>query len=319
MASIKLENITLSYPILGGAKPKVTSTSQTGGAGSVIRDNTNRTRSIVALEDISLDLQDGDRLGLIGRNGSGKSTLLRIIAGIYEPLEGRAQIDGSVAGLFSAGLGVHSETTGYRNIMLSGLMAGYSRREVKAMMPKIAEFCGLGDYLNMPVRTYSNGMAMRLTFACATAFNADIILMDEWLGAGDPTFQDTAQRRLRKMVDDAGILMLASHNHNVIRESCNKLAWLDRGRLRAIGDVNEVLALHDETTRREASTKEVIPKPETEAEDAAVKVELEAALRKKRIEQRREKRRREKKRANVAAQTKGPDDSVALKKVIRVE
>jgi len=297
MASIVLEHITLSYPILGGDKPKVVGPSRLGGAGSVIKDGANRTRSVVALEDISFELKDGDRLGLIGRNGSGKSTLLRIIAGIYEPLEGRARIEGAVAGLFSVGLGVHPETTGFRNIMLSGLMAGYSRAQVTDMMPEIAAFCDLGEYLDMPVRTYSNGMAMRLKFACATAFDADIILMDEWLGAGDPSFQDKAQKRLRKMVDEAGILMLASHNHSVIRKSCNKLAWLDRGRLRAFGDVEEVLAYHDEATRPPAppaKTKRQIGKERDRA--ARIEADRERRRQEKRIELKREKRRREKRR-----------------------
>ena len=297
MASIVLENITLSYPILGGDKPKVVGPSKLGGAGSVIKDGANRTRSVVALEGISFELQDGDRLGLIGRNGSGKSTLLRIIAGIYEPLEGHARIEGAVAGLFSVGLGVHPETTGYRNIMLSGLMAGYSRAQVTDMMPEIAAFCDLGEYLDMPVRTYSNGMAMRLKFACATAFDADIILMDEWLGAGDPSFQDKAQRRLRKMVDDAGILMLASHNHTVIRKSCNKLAWLDRGKLRAFGDVEEVLAYHDEATRPPASAPPAKTPRQVEKErDRAARIEADRERRRqeKRVELKREQRRQEK-------------------------
>jgi len=308
MASIKLKSITLSYPILGGAKPKAAGRSVLSGAGSVIKDGANRTRSIVALEDISFDLRDGDRLGLIGRNGSGKSTLLRVIAGIYEPLEGQAQIEGAVAGLFSVGIGVHSETTGYRNIMLSGLMAGYSREQVTGMMPEIAEFCDLGEYLDMPVRMYSNGMAMRLKFACATAFDADIILMDEWLGAGDPSFQGKAQRRLRKMVDDAGILMLASHNHTVIRKSCNKLAWLDRGRLRAFGEVEEVLAYHDEATRPPAPPAKTARQIEKERDRAArIEADRERRRQEKRIELKREKRRQEKRKQIAEAKKMAAD------------
>lgn len=292
MASIQFENITLTYPILGGSKPKVENASEIGGAGSVIRDKYNHSRSVIALEEITLHLRDGDRLGLIGRNGSGKSTLLRIIAGIYEPLEGFAKIEGSVAGLFSAGLGVHAETTGYRNIILSGLMAGHTRAEIKEIMPGIVEFCGLGDYLDMPVRTYSNGMAMRLTFACATAFDADIILMDEWLGAGDPTFQAAAEARLRKMVDQAGILVLASHNHSVIRRSCNKLAWLDRGRLRAFGEIDEVLNLHERTmgSEREAFLQSNAISADA-SENAESPADQDGAARLRRIAQRREARR----------------------------
>ncbi|MEL7032712.1 MAG: ABC transporter ATP-binding protein [Pseudomonadota bacterium] len=253
MSSILLVDTTLSYPMLGGqaqlsefSEGRAPDVNRTG-AGHIMIDGSQRTKSIVALDRINLKLQDGDRLGLIGRNGSGKSTLLRVIAGIYEPQSGSIHVSGSVAGLFSAGLGVHPETTGYRNIILSGLMAGYSRSDAKDLLPSIAEFSELGEYLHMPVRTYSNGMAMRLTFACATAFDADIILMDEWLGAGDPSFQAKAQERLRKMVDKAGILILASHNHNVIKQSCNKVAWLDKGRLKMFGEVEEVLEAHDRT------------------------------------------------------------------------
>jgi ABC-type multidrug transport system ATPase subunit len=164
------------------------------------------------------------------------------------------------------------------------------------MMPEIAAFCDLGEYLDMPVRTYSNGMAMRLKFACATAFDADIILMDEWLGAGDPSFQDKAQRRLRKMVDDAGILMLASHNHTVIRKSCNKLAWLDRGKLRAFGDVEEVLAFHDEATRPQTAPQAKTQRQAEKERDRAASVEADRERRRqeKRIELKREQRRQEK-------------------------
>lgn len=319
MASVEFENVTLAYPILGGAKPKVESASEIGGAGSVIRDKSNQSRSIIALEDISLRLKDGDRLGLIGRNGSGKSTLLRIVAGIYEPLQGFARIQGSVAGLFSAGLGVHAETTGYRNIILSGLMAGHTREEIKEIMPDIVEFCGLGDYLDMPVRTYSNGMAMRLTFACATAFDADIILMDEWLGAGDPTFQAVAEKRLRNMVDQAGILILASHNHTVIQRSCNKLAWLDRGRLRAIGNVDEVLELHEEvmSSEREAVLKRSSPSAPSPA-PVSTPSDADREDRLKRITQRREARRARRDQATIsgkqpASEAPDPEESSANK------
>lgn len=241
MASILLQNVTLSYPILGSDRSKVMPEDRLSGAGSLIRDDSSRTRSVVALENVSLELKDGDRLGLIGRNGSGKSTLLRVIGGVFEPLEGYLRVEGQVAGLYSLGLGIQPEATGYKNILISGLMAGFRREEVLEKLPEIIDFCELGEYLDMPVRTYSNGMAMRLKFACATAFNADILLMDEWLGAGDPQFQDKAQKRLRKLVDEAGIMILASHNHSVIQQSCNKAAWLDRGQLRAFGAVEDVL------------------------------------------------------------------------------
>jgi len=321
MASILLQNVTLSYPILGSDRSKVMPEDRLSGAGSLIRDDSSRTRSVVALENISLELKDGDRLGLIGRNGSGKSTLLRVIAGVFEPLEGYIRVEGHIAGLFSLGLGIQPEATGYKNILISGLMAGFRREEVLEKLPEIIDFCELGEYLDMPVRTYSNGMAMRLKFACATAFNADILLMDEWLGAGDPEFQDKAQKRLRKLVDEAGIMILASHNHSVIRRSCNKLAWLDRGQLRAFGTVEDVLEIYEtahltpeEIAEREAAREEARRKRRVEASRARRReakreevrqAKLEDARRQRRIEARREKRReeaREAKRGELRAQ-----------------
>ena len=305
MASILLQNVTLSYPILGSDRSKVMPEDRLSGAGSLIRDDSSRTRSVVALENISLDLKDGDRLGLIGRNGSGKSTLLRVIAGVFEPLEGYIRVEGHIAGLFSLGLGIQPEATGYKNILISGLMAGFRREEVLEKLPEIIDFCELGEYLDMPVRTYSNGMAMRLKFACATAFNADILLMDEWLGAGDPEFQDKAQKRLRKLVDEAGIMILASHNHSVIRRSCNKLAWLDRGQLRAFGTVEEVLEIYEtahltpeEIAEREAAREAARYKRRVEASRArrreeAREAKREEARRQRRIEASRARRREE--------------------------
>ncbi len=197
---------------------------------------------MVALSDVSLSMRDGDRVGLIGRNGSGKSTLLRTIAGVYEPHVGEVEVHGRVAGLFSAGLGIRAEASGYRNIELAGLVAGRSNEDVRAKIADIAAFTELGEYLNMPVRTYSSGMAMRLKFACATAFAPDILLMDEWLGAGDPDFKKKASRRMDELVDQAGLLVLASHNHRLVQETCEKTIWMDRGCMRAFGPSELVVA-----------------------------------------------------------------------------
>lgn len=241
MASIKIENLNLSYPLLGAGVRKRLDTSEMDSAGAVIKDDTNKTRSVQALRNISLSLTDGDRVGLVGRNGSGKSTLLRVIAGIYEPPYGTVEVNGSVSSLFNVGLGVNPESTGYRNIELMGLIAGYSKKEIKEMTPAIAEFSGLGGYLQLPVRTYSNGMAMRLKFSAATAFSPDILLMDEWLGAGDPEFKEKARNRMRELVSQAGILILASHNIRLIRNECTKVLWLHRGSIRGYGPTDKVL------------------------------------------------------------------------------
>lgn len=241
MAEIQLANVTLAFPMLGsGMRRQIV--GEATGAGAIIRDDGKRGRSVVALNNISLSLQNGDRVGLIGRNGSGKSTLLRVMSGIYEPLEGEVSVRGKIASMFNVGLGVRPEATGYRNIVLTGLVAGYSRAEIEAMTPDIVEFAELGPYLNLPLRTYSNGMAMRLKFACATAFQPDILLMDEWLGAGDAEFREKAEQRMTELVEKAGILVLASHSDNLIQRMCNKVLWLDGGVMRAFGPTAEVMA-----------------------------------------------------------------------------
>ena len=245
MASIHLEDVQLSYPMLGGGSRKRVEGAMVQSAGAIVKDSSSRSRGISALRNISFSLMDGDRVGLIGHNGSGKSTLLRVLAGIYSPLKGKLQVEGRVASLFSVGLGMKPEASGFRNIELAGLMAGFSRREIDERLPEIADFCELGEYLNMPVRTYSNGMAMRLKFACGTAFEPEILLMDEWLGAGDPAFQKKAAKRMRELVDKAGILVLASHNHHQIAEECNMVIWLDRGEIRGIGPPRFILAESD--------------------------------------------------------------------------
>ena len=241
MASITLKNVSMAYPLLGsGVRRKVTR-GQLESAGALIKDAESRSRSVQALRNITLTLKDGDRLGLVGRNGSGKSTLLRVMAGIYEPSDGVVDVQGNIASLFQVGLGISMESTGYRNIELLGLVAGYSLEEIEALKPEIAEFSGLGDYLNLPLRTYSNGMAMRLKFACGTAFSPEILLLDEWLAAGDPEFKKKARARMRSIVDKAGILVVASHGKRLIRNECNKVLWLHKGEMRALGDTEEVL------------------------------------------------------------------------------
>lgn len=258
MAFIKLDDVSVVFPILGaGQAKKLDNKAGPEGAGTVVADSRNRGRGVVALANITIEAETGHRIGLIGRNGSGKSTLLRTIAGIYEPQLGEMQIQGRVAGLFNMGLGTRMEASGYRNIELAGLLAGYSRKETRERMPEIAEFTELGDYLNMPVRTYSNGMAMRLKFASGTAFSPDILLMDEWLGAGDPAFREKANQRMQKLVEDAGILFLASHNHNVIKRNCDRAIWLDNGVMRAFGPVDDVLEAEKE---HRLKAKEASPK-----------------------------------------------------------
>ena len=195
-----------------------------------------------ALRDFSLKLGPGDRLGIIGPNGAGKTTLLRTIAGIFPPQRGLVVVEGRIATMFNIGLGMNMDATGYENIRLAGIVARQSKRQIDDMIEEIAQFTGLGDYLELPIRTYSQGMAMRLKFACATAFDADILLFDEWLGAGDTGFQKRARERLDAMVQKSPILVLATHNVNLMKGVCNQAILVSEGAVRYRGDVDAVVA-----------------------------------------------------------------------------
>jgi lipopolysaccharide transport system ATP-binding protein len=184
---------------------------------------------IEALRDVSLELRDGDRLGLVGHNGAGKSTLLQTLAGVYPPTRGRYRRAGSVMSLVNPMPGIEREATGYENIMIRGLVLGLDRPTIRRLSPGIAEFSGLGDYLRMPVHTYSTGMMMRLAFAITTCVRADILLMDEWLSVGDAEFRRVAEERIRGMVAESGILVIASHSADLIARECNRVIELSHG------------------------------------------------------------------------------------------
>ena len=246
MARLELRDVSLSYPLLGrGMRREIDAQASTGAAGAVVVTSSDRSKGVLALSDISLELESGDRLGLIGHNGSGKSTLLRVMAGILEPQQGTVLAEGRIATLLSVGLGMQLDATGYRNIELMGLAGGLSRNEIAERAEEIAAFADLGPYMSMPVSTYSNGMKMRLRFAASTAFSPDILLMDEWLGAGDARFRKRADARMSEIVADAGILVLATHKHRVIANTCTHALWLDRGRPREYGPVEAVIKAYD--------------------------------------------------------------------------
>jgi lipopolysaccharide transport system ATP-binding protein len=175
----------------------------------------------MALNNITLDLKDGDRLGVMGPNGAGKSTLLRTLAGVYHPTTGSIEVKGRISSLIDINLGMDHEATGYENIRMRGIMMGVSLKKIKTMEEEIADFSGLGGFLHMPIRTYSTGMHMRLGFAVSTAIEADIILMDEWLSVGDSDFLVKAEKRLHDYIKKSSILVIASHNQNTIKNICN--------------------------------------------------------------------------------------------------
>lgn len=199
-------------------------------------------KAYAALTDINLNITAGERVGVIGPNGAGKSTLLRLMNGIYPPTEGRVRVRGKVSGLFQMGLGMQLDSSGLDNIVLNGMLSGQTREAIEQNIPSIVEFCDLGEFLERPLRTYSQGMAMRVKFACATAFSPDILLLDEWLGAGDSEFQLKARDRMDRLVSEANIVVFATHNIPLMKQFCSKAIWLAAGSQMMFGEIDDVLS-----------------------------------------------------------------------------
>ena len=238
--SISVSNLTVRFPVYGvdakSLKKHLARVTVGGRLGSSLAGATE----VTALSDLNMQLKAGDRLGLVGHNGSGKTTLLRALSGAYEPDEGSIDVHGRIAALLDLNLGVDPAATGYDNIRLRGRIAGLSAREIEERMDEIAEFTGLGPFLSMPVKTYSAGMQARLAFAAATAVEADVLLMDEWIAVGDADFQKIAHKRLLKLVERAGILVLASHDVELLRLYCNKVMRLEGGVASPVTDIKKL-------------------------------------------------------------------------------
>ena len=199
----------------------------TGGTIS----GTGSKQQVTALKEVSFALEAGDRLGLVGANGAGKTTLLKVLAGIFEPTGGELRVSGRTDSLFNINLGFRKEATGRRNIVLRGLINGWSMAEIDAKMDEIIAFSELGDFIDVPLKAYSQGMAARLAFSVATSLEPEILLMDEWIGAGDARFQAKAKERMNAIAEKAGIIVLASHNHKLLQRTCNKILELEAGRV----------------------------------------------------------------------------------------
>jgi ABC-2 type transport system ATP-binding protein len=244
VAAISLQNVSVAFPVYDASSRSLKKTLLPTGTGGRIDGDSGHISIVLALDGVTLSLNHGDRLGLIGHNGAGKTTLLRVLAGIYEPGGGKIQVDGHVAPLFDIALGMDPEATGYENIFLRGLFLGLTRKQVAAKLDEIAEFTELGDFLHLPIRTYSDGMRMRLAFGVSTSIEPDILLLDEGIGAGDAAFLKRANKRMAEFATKAGIIVLASHSEGLIRRICRTAAILERGQLVAVGEVDEMLALY---------------------------------------------------------------------------
>jgi lipopolysaccharide transport system ATP-binding protein len=239
-ARIDVQNVSVLFPLYHGSSRSLKKLMLAAASGRLAKDQQKRI-VVQALRDISLSLRSGDRLGLVGSNGAGKTTLLRVLAGIYEPVAGRVRVQGSLNALLDPSLGMNLELTGRENILLRGLYNGLPRSMLPRLEEDVAEFAELSDFIDLPVRIYSAGMVVRLGFALATAIRPQILLMDEWFLAGDATFLDKARARLEEMVRGADILVLSTHQAEIVQTWCTRVLWLEQGRVRADGTAHDVL------------------------------------------------------------------------------
>jgi len=213
--------------------------------------------TVKALRNVTFEAHDGDRVALVGDNGSGKSTLLRVASKVYPPTGGRITITGNISPMFDATLGMSMDATGLENIQIAGTIWGLTRAQIKNSVDDIADFTELGDYLSVPVRTYSNGMMLRLAFAIATARDREILLIDEIIGVGDATFFGKAFARLSKLAQRSRILLVAAHQNDLLRQLCDKAIWLSHGNLIQYGAIESVLAARAQELPIPQSTADV--------------------------------------------------------------
>jgi lipopolysaccharide transport system ATP-binding protein len=239
-ASIDAHDVSVLFPLYHGNSRSLKKMLVRAASGRLAEDQQHRV-VVRALSDINFSLKRGERLGLVGSNGAGKTTLLRVLAGIYEPVSGHIRMHGTMNALLDTSLGMNPELTGRENIMLRGLYGGMSGPMLEQLEEDVIEFAELSDFIDLPMRIYSAGMAVRLGFALATAIRPRILLMDEWFLAGDAAFLEKARQRMEGMVRAADILVLSTHNDAIVREWCTRVIWLEKGRIRADGPVDEVL------------------------------------------------------------------------------
>ncbi len=241
---IAIDRVAVDYPLFGaGAQTLQKRLLNVASFGRLQRD-VGTIHVVNALKDLTFDLKPGSSVGLIGRNGAGKSTLLRLMAGVLEPTRGRISRRGKIQALLTLASGMEGELDGYQNIRRIGLLRGFPRAEIEAVTPEIVAFAQLGEFMALPVRTYSSGMMVRLAFAIATIGTPDILLIDEVFGAGDGLFRRRAQERIKALLSRSKSIVFSSHAGNLIREFCGTCLYLERGRIKAYGETEEILNLY---------------------------------------------------------------------------
>lgn len=240
MASIILDSVSIEIPAFNATSRSFTSKLLNVATGGRLDADSRGRVKVAALTDVNLQFKDGDRVGVVGPNGAGKSTLLRTMARVYEPTRGQAQIQGKVISLIDLALGINPEASGSENLLIRGRLLGLTRKEISKKHDEIVAFSELGEYMHMPVRTYSSGMLLRLAFSVSTAVNPEILLMDEWLSVGDADFRGKAEARLADLVAKTRILVIASHSRELIEQVCNRAIWVEHGDVKMDGPVQSV-------------------------------------------------------------------------------
>lgn len=242
MTMIRLKDVSVEFPIYNSSSRSLKNRVLSVATGGKIERRIDGLVLIRGLDNVSLTLKEGERVGLIGHNGSGKTTLLRVLSGIYTPTQGSAIVNGDCVSLINISLGIDPDATGHENIRLRSAIMGLDPKKMASKFEQIAEFSGLGEFLDMPFRTYSSGMQLRLAFATSTAVRPEILIMDEWLSTGDEDFKERANQRMKELVDSTKILVLASHSVDLLKKNCNRIVWLEHGRIKMDGNPDEVLA-----------------------------------------------------------------------------
>lgn len=240
MAKIHFQDVCVDFPIYNASSRSLKKRLMQVAIGGKLNVNESGGVVVRSLENLNFKFHDGDRIGLLGHNGAGKSTLLRLLSGVYAPSSGTAYVEGEIGSLIDLSLGIDPEATGRDNIFYRGALLGMSPAKITSCMDDIIDFSELGDFIDMPLRTYSSGMQLRLAFAVSTVVQPEILLMDEWLSVGDEGFRHKATARLHEFVRSSSILVIASHARDLIINNCTRVLWLEHGRIRMDGAPEEV-------------------------------------------------------------------------------
>jgi len=244
MANINLKDVSVEFPIFNVSSRSLKNTFIRISTGGKLQADTKHHIIVKALDKISLEIEHGDRVALIGHNGAGKSTLLKLLAGIYEPNDGHIKVEGRVSPMLDIMAGIEAESTGYENIFMRGLLLGLTKKQINSRVDEIIEFTGLGDYLHMPIRSYSSGMTVRLAFGIAACVHPEILLIDEVFGVGDQNFKDKARKKMYELLDTSSIVVFASHDNELVKEFCNKGLVLNAGQIHYYGELENALAAY---------------------------------------------------------------------------